>query len=73
MSSCQDNLIVTEAEAAHMLRISPRTLQRMRALGGGPPIVRLSERRIGYSVAALNAWMADRTEQPGPGPAAAGV
>lgn len=55
------NSIVTEAEAAHMLRLSLRTLQRMRAGGvEGPPFVRLTERRIGYRVADLNAWAESR-------------
>lgn len=56
-------LIVTEAEAAHMLRLSARTLQRLRLDGGGPPYVMLtaSGGRIGYAVAALQAWVTSRT------------
>jgi hypothetical protein len=55
------DLIVTEAEAARVLRLSPRTLQRMRLEGGGPGFVKLTERRIGYPVASLESWVAERT------------
>ena len=55
------SLVVTEAEAARTLRLSPRSLQRMRLDGDGPPFCRLSERRIGYAVADLTAWLASRS------------
>jgi hypothetical protein len=54
-------LIVSEGEAAKSLRLAQRTLQRMRLEGGGPPYIQLSERRIGYSVVALEAWIASRS------------
>lgn len=54
-------LVVTEAEAAQLLRLSPRSLQRLRLDGGGPPFCRLSERRIGYAVSELNRWLAARS------------
>ncbi len=56
-------LVVTEFEAAQMLRVSPRTLQRLRLAGGGPPYVPLTPggARIGYPVADLQAWLASRT------------
>ena len=56
-------LVVTEIEAAQMLRVSPRTLQRLRLEGGGPAFVQLTGTgsRIGYPVAALHAWLAART------------
>lgn len=53
-------LIVTEAEAARMLRLSVRTLQRLRVEGGGPRYVQLTTRRIGYSVSAVEAWIERR-------------
>ncbi len=58
-----DELIVTEAEAAKMLRLSPRTLQRLRYEGDGPPVIRLTDRRIGYRRADLDAWTQTRTEK----------
>ncbi len=54
-------LVVTEAEAARILRLSPRSLQRLRLDGGGPPFCRLSERRIGYVLADLTMWLSART------------
>ncbi len=54
-------LVVTESEAAQMLRLSPRTMQRMRLMGGGPAYVNLTPNRIGYPLAALQAWVAART------------
>jgi predicted DNA-binding transcriptional regulator AlpA len=59
-----DQLIVTEAEAAKMLCISQRTLQRLRANGDGPPVIRLTEWRIGYPIAGLKAWTLDRCQPP---------
>jgi hypothetical protein len=50
------DLIATEPEAARMLRLSPRTMQRLRAEGAGPPVVRLTERRVGYRIVDLEAW-----------------
>ena len=53
-------LIVPEPEAAKLMNLAPRTLQRMRLEGGGPPYIQLSERRIGYSVDDLREWIAGR-------------
>lgn len=54
------SLVVTEAEAGKMLGLSLRTMQRLRLDGGGPSFVRLTDRRIGYSVEALQQWMRSR-------------
>jgi len=51
---------VTEEEAARLLRLSARTMQRMRLDGGGPVFVRLTDRRIGYTRAGLDAWIGER-------------
>ena len=53
--------IHTEKEAAGMLRISPRTLQRWRSVGGGPEYIRLGERRLSYPDDGLQAFSAART------------
>lgn len=48
-----------EAEAAELLRLSPRTLQRLRQEGGGPRFRRLGARRRGrivYAADDLIAW-----------------
>ncbi len=71
----QTKLILTEDEAAKALRLAPRTLQRMRLDGDGPPYVQLSERRIGYSLVALQEWIAarQRASTSAPNPAKARV
>jgi predicted DNA-binding transcriptional regulator AlpA len=54
------NIVVTEGEAARMLGISMRTLQRLRVDGGGPTFVKLTERRLGYAVEDLQKWVRGR-------------
>ena len=41
--------------------IPPRTAQRWRASGGGPPFVRLGRRRVVYRVADVERWLVART------------
>lgn len=53
--------ILMEAEAARWLRLSVRSLQRMRLAGGGPEYLQLGERRLGYRMGALRDWIASRT------------
>lgn len=53
-------LVVTEAEAGKMLGLSLRTMQRLRLDGGGPAFVKLTDRRIGYSVETLQLWLRTR-------------
>jgi predicted DNA-binding transcriptional regulator AlpA len=57
----EQNLVITETEAARRLSVSTRTLQRLRIDGGGPGYVKLSERRVGYSPAALRRWIEERS------------
>ena len=49
-------LFLTEAEAARLLRLSERTLQRFLRQGGGPPYARLGYRRVVYARGRLIAW-----------------
>ena len=49
-------MIRTEQEAADILKISVRTLQRWRREGQGPSYTRLGVRRLGYSDEDLQAW-----------------
>ena len=53
-------MILNEDEAARMLRLSTRTLQRKRLTGDGPPFIRLTERRIGYARETLESWIEQR-------------
>lgn len=49
--------IVNENETATYLGLSTRTLRAQRAKGTGPAWVMLSEKRIGYRVSDLNAFI----------------
>jgi len=48
--------LLTETEAAGLLRLSPRTLQGFRVRGGGPPFVKLGQRVL-YRVADLDSYV----------------
>ena len=52
--------IFGEKEAAAYVGFSVRTLQRKRAEGDGPVYTRVSERRLGYDKADLDAYLASR-------------
>jgi len=53
-----------EREAASFLKLSPRTLQKWRAHGQGPPFLRLGEKRIVYAIARLTKWAAGQEADP---------
>ena len=61
---------VDTAAAAERLNISPRTLERWRIVGGGPPYRKLGPQIVRYSVEDLDAWFAGSrrvsTSDPGP-------
>ena len=62
---------LTNAEAAQWLRLSPRTLEKLRVIGGGPRFRKL-RRRVVYAVADLEVWSNSRafemTSDPGYSP-----
>jgi excisionase family DNA binding protein len=51
--------LLTQSEAAKMLRLSERTLERLRLQGGGPKFVK-ANRSVRYREADLEAWIAAR-------------
>jgi excisionase family DNA binding protein len=51
---------LTRAEAAEVLGVSARWLEKAAVTGGGPPFVRLSRRTVRYPRAELERWMAAR-------------
>ncbi len=53
--------LLTEVEAAELLRISPSHLKRLVDLGEGPPRTKLGDRRIAYPLDGLTAWVRHRT------------
>ena len=52
-------LYLSNDEAADFLRLSPRTLEKLRVVGGGPPF-RKFRRRVFYAVEDLQGWAALR-------------
>jgi excisionase family DNA binding protein len=53
--------VLTEAQAANFLGLSHDTLRRLH-FAGHLPRVKMSTRRIGYRLSALNAYLEARTE-----------
>lgn len=51
---------LTNEEAAAFLKLSPRTLEKMRVIGGGPRF-RKHGRRVVYAIEDLERWSASRT------------
>jgi hypothetical protein len=49
--------IVDEPTAIGLLDISKDTWKRMRDRGEGPPVTKISERRIGYRLIDLRRWL----------------
>ena len=51
---------LTQKEAAEMLRLSPRTLERYRVAGCGPRFVKAG-RRVLYRLSEIDVWATDNT------------
>jgi len=49
-----------ETDAAKFLRLSTRTLQRMRLQGGSPPYSLVGRKRILFPIEGLRAWLTSR-------------
>ncbi len=60
-SSSARTEIVTQSEAAQLLRMSVRQVQRLDELGEFAPRIRLSERRVGYWKRDCLDWARART------------
>ena len=52
--------LLNQRETAEYLRLSPRTLERLRIVSGGPPFARLG-RRVVYRLSDLEDWVSERT------------
>ena len=53
-------------QAAELLGVSPRTLERYRGSGEGPPYMKVGP-RVRYARADLDAWMEEGRPPPKPG------
>lgn len=51
----QPSRYLTNDEAAQYLRLSPRTLEKQRVIGGGPRFRKFG-RRVMYAMSDLDAW-----------------
>lgn len=51
---------LTNDEAAEYLRLSPRTLEKQRVIGGGPKFRKFG-RRVMYAASDLDAWADQRS------------
>jgi excisionase family DNA binding protein len=51
---------MTTKQAAELLRLSKRTLERLRVAGNGPPFVKPSSRAVRYRLEDLQAWCSGR-------------
>jgi len=62
--------LLTQREAASVLRLSERTVERLRVSGLGPKFVRCGRRSIRYREQDLSEWIASQvvtsTSQRGP-------
>ena len=54
--------LLTEQQAATLLNVNPRTLQKWRVKGGGPPFVRISRRCIRYRPRDIRHWAQNRVK-----------
>lgn len=59
-AAAQPQRYLTNDEAAEYLRLSPRTLEKQRVLGGGPRFRKFGARVV-YAMADLRAWADSNT------------
>ena len=58
-TTTRTNVYLTCEEAGAFLKLSPRTLEKLRTIGGGPRFRKLG-RRVMYSQADLDTWADSR-------------
>ena len=65
----EDDVLLTERQAADLLQLTPRFLQQRRYRGDSPPWIKISSRCIRYQRSAIKSWLAERvrtsTSDPG--------
>jgi predicted DNA-binding transcriptional regulator AlpA len=61
-----DNAILNTPQAAKVLNVTSKTLERWRKAGKGPKYVQLSERRVGYTGRNLREHVEANTVEPEP-------
>lgn len=63
MNSPDQAPYLDERQAGALLQMAPITLRKWRAIGSGPPYVKMGH-AVRYSRAALEAWIASQTVTP---------
>nr|WP_200633081.1 helix-turn-helix domain-containing protein [Stutzerimonas stutzeri] len=58
--ACPAPRYLTNNETAAFLRLSPRTLEKQRVIGGGPRFHKFG-RRVMYALADLESWAGERS------------
>ncbi|WP_237213992.1 helix-turn-helix transcriptional regulator [Falsiroseomonas oryziterrae] len=53
----EPDAILAPADAARLLGVHVRSLERWRVTGDGPAFVRIGLRRVGYRVSDIEAWL----------------
>lgn len=66
-ASPKNGPFLTPRQLAGILKVSVKTLERMRKRGGGPPYVKFGGGQIRYPVVGLDAWLKDHEHGPPPG------
>lgn len=56
------DVLLTEQQAATLMNVNPRTLQKWRVKGGGPLFVRISRRCIRYRPKDITDWTQNRVK-----------
>ena len=56
-------IVLSQPEAARIMGLSLRTLERLAEVGEAPPRIRLTERRIAYWRSDVLAWLRARTSK----------
>ena len=55
------DIVLTQPDAARMMCMSTRTLERLVETGEAPPRINLTSRRVGYWRSDVMAWLKART------------
>jgi predicted DNA-binding transcriptional regulator AlpA len=56
----EQNVLLTESDAARYLKVTTRALQKWRYSGGGPKFVRISSRCIRYRMQDIESWLSGK-------------
>ena len=60
VSEWDGDALLAEQQAATFLSVTPRTLQKWRGTGSGPPFIHISRRCVRYRRSDLIDWISER-------------